>query len=113
MTEEPKPRGPSGTVMLDIGGDVGALIVYVDAELLGREIEARPAGHDARPAHAAVLERSTPDGPRHAVVIPALQGGRYDLWLDGEVRVGAAQVPDGGVVEVHLPGAPLPALRRL
>jgi hypothetical protein len=105
MTEQPMSRGPSGTVMLDIGGDVGALIVYVDAELLGREIEARPAGHDARPAHASVLERTTADGPRHAVVIPALQAGGYELWLDGGISIGSARVERGAVTEVHRAGA--------
>jgi hypothetical protein len=86
--------------MLDIGGDVGALVVYVDAGLIGREIEARPAGHPGRPAHASVLERATASGPLHAVVIPGLGAGPYELWLDGAVPLGAAEVLCGRVTEV-------------
>ncbi len=40
----PDELGPSqdGTVVLDIGGDVGALVLLTDASLLGAEIEINP-----------------------------------------------------------------------
>ncbi len=41
------PYAGQGAVLLDIGGDVGALVVLMPAELTGEEVEIRPAhGHD-------------------------------------------------------------------
>src|ERR1017187_7453133 len=46
------PTGP-GTVMLDIGPGVGALILHTPRELAGHEIEISPAGaQGARRSHA-------------------------------------------------------------
>ena len=81
MTEERANLAPTGTVMLDIGEDVGALVVHVDSPLLGHEVEARPATGDRRATHADVLERKTPQGPVYAVVIPALLGGPNALMI--------------------------------
>ena len=52
-----------GAVLLDIGGDVGALIVHMPAELAGTEIEICPAGADRyaeHRTHVAVLVPSVP-----------------------------------------------------
>ena len=49
-----------GAVVLDIGGDVGALVVHMPAELAGIEIEICPAGADRYAEHrdhVAVLGR--------------------------------------------------------
>jgi ABC-type Zn2+ transport system substrate-binding protein/surface adhesin len=40
-----------GPVMLDIGGDIGALVVHMPAGLDGVEIEIRPAGDESRGGH--------------------------------------------------------------
>jgi hypothetical protein len=85
--------------MLDIGGDVGALVVVVDSRLLGHEVEARPVHGSGRAAHADVLARRVPGGMLHAVVIPGLAAGRYAIWLDavdpwGEVDVHAGQITE-------------------
>ena len=95
--EAPPPAGPTGSVVLDIGGSVGAIVVEAEASDLGREIEARAEGHDATPLHAAVLARSTPGGVVHAAVIPGLVAGRYSLWWDDDTRCGAATVVAGQV----------------
>ncbi len=100
MTEAPHPAGPTGSVLLDIGGDVGALVVSVDDAYAGHEIEARPAGHRARPAHASVLRRTTAVGTAHAAVIPGLVAGAYTLWLDAATPWGYARVQAGIVTEV-------------
>jgi hypothetical protein len=100
VTEERANLAPTGTVMLDIGEDVGALVVHVDSPLLGHEVEARPTTGDRRATHADVLERKTPQGPVYAVVIPALLAGRYTVWLDGSVPWGDAEVSPGQVTEL-------------
>jgi hypothetical protein len=104
MSEEWTPAGPTGSVLLDIGDDVGALVVYVDAALLGREIEARPTTEGGRPAHASVLERTAGDDCVHAVVIPGLVAGAYSIWLDAALPWGDAVVEPGRVTEVSRRG---------
>ena len=67
MTEPAaRPSGP-GTVVMDVGGDIGALILYTTAELVGREIEISlddaPA---ARRTHALVRARHMTDATEYA-----------------------------------------------
>ena len=63
MTE--KAMGPSGpgTVVMDLGGDIGALILYAPDDLDGREIEIsrddEPGGHgSARSGELRVAARN-------------------------------------------------------
>ncbi len=100
MTEERANLAATGSVMLDIGGDVGALVVHVDSPLLGHEVEARPVAAARRPTHADVLERQTPHGPLYAVVISGLLAGRYTVWLDGSHPWGEVEVSAGQVAEL-------------
>jgi hypothetical protein len=80
--------GPSenGTVMLDIGGNIGALIITTTVSMLLAEIEvshvdADPTAH--RP-HVAVRERRGPGGVQYAAIYPGLPAGEYVVWgLDG------------------------------
>ncbi len=53
MPDAPRPAGFSlEDAVLDIGGDIGALILYTDAALNGREIEVSPIDDpDDRPGH--------------------------------------------------------------
>ena len=105
------PSGP-GSVILEVGGDVGALVLETPPGLAGAEIEISPADGGAR-THSAVRPRHTPAGTRHAAVYPALPAGDYIIWqLDGSpagqvtVRGGQASRfswPDtaGAAAEVH------------
>src|ERR671932_1195268 len=69
-------------IVLDIGEDIGALIVYTSSELRGREIEVSPKGHAARRTHTEVLERTVTGRTVWAAVFPALAAGDYSLWRD-------------------------------
>ena len=51
-------RVHSESVVLDIGQDMGTLIIYTDAELRGREIEVSPRGSVATRIQVEVLERN-------------------------------------------------------
>ena len=70
-----------GSVVLDIGGDIGALIVIMPPEMVGFEVEICPAG--VRPAghvpHVAVVARPGTHGPVYSLVFPELSKGKYDL----------------------------------
>jgi len=111
------PFAGQGAVMLDIGGNVGALIVEMPAGLDGVEVEIRPQGvmsehdHDgvhgaggnhrhrgAHHAHVAVVSRPTGEGLMPWLVFPELLEGTYELYVkpDGEVRLVAAV--QGGTV---------------
>jgi hypothetical protein len=106
MTEDHNRHAGQGAVMLDIGGDVGALVVIAPAELAGVEIEARsstaPAWEHA--PHAAVLGRPTANGTVHSLVLGSLHAGDYELRRlpDGAPELHAT-VTGGEVTEVRWP----------
>ena len=57
---EDNSHAGQGAVLLDIGGDVGALVVLMPARTPDRvEIEARPAGHSHGHSHGHGHEHST------------------------------------------------------
>jgi len=118
------PHAGGNAVVLDIGGDVGALIVTMPAEMIDLEVEIIPAGtgrshthgngghnhpqdhshpheHDGHshsagaPPHVAVVPRPAPDGSVvPSLVFGELVEGSYDLYVR----------PDGPVrltAEVH------------
>ncbi len=82
MAMAPAERAPTGHVVLDIGQDIGALVVYTRPELCGREIEVSPKGNAARRTHTEVLERRANGRAIYAAVFPTLVAGDYSLWRD-------------------------------
>jgi hypothetical protein len=69
-----------GPTVLDIGDDVGALVLYTTAELVGAEIEISPDGEPDRRRHVAVHPRQYPGGTAYAAVYYGLEAGSYQLW---------------------------------
>jgi hypothetical protein len=72
-----------GAVLLDIGGDVGALIVVMPKSMVDVEIEICPVGEghsDAPRSHVAVLGRPAGGKIIYSAVFPALAEGRYGLY---------------------------------
>ena len=64
MTNSENPFAGQGPVLLDIGGDVGALVVAMPAESEGLEVEIRPAGTTAGTTAGTALGHShAPDHP--------------------------------------------------
>lgn len=83
--------------MLDIGGDVGALVLRMPSTLAGHEVEIRPVNGSqgasaAHLRHVAVLARPVASGVVHSAVFGQLPQGSYELYLrpSGPVRVTAA-----------------------
>jgi hypothetical protein len=106
MVEDNSHAG-QGPVVLDIGGDIGALIVTMPAALAGAEVQARPvagaalATYAAHPGshlpHVAVLAR--PGSPaRHTAVFAELQDGEYELHLRPDHPACLTAVVRGGEV---------------
>ena len=68
-----------GSVVLDIGGDIGALVLQVSADLDQHEIDLRPENPDQPNTHSAVRERRLDSGSTFAAVYPSLLEGRYTI----------------------------------
>ena len=119
MTFAENPYAGQGSVLLDIGGDVGALVVTMPATLTGAEVEINRVdshdhhqhGHDHdhgdhRP-HVAVVPRPTKIGLVHSLVFPELTEGRYELYLrpSGPVEL-TVGIKGGAVTEAVWPSRP-------
>lgn len=126
MTSTENPYAGQGPVLLDIGGDVGALLVRTPASMEGVEIEIRSQqpglhldpddpgevhdhGHDnqggtSHVTHVEVLTRPTPAGVVTCAVFPSLPRGRYELYVrpSGPVRL-QVTITGGEVAEMSWP----------
>ena len=96
------PSGPSrpGSVVLDLGEGVGALIVDAPPERCGDEIEISASGDfrsGGRRTHSLVRERRTAAGTSYAAVYPGLPAGRYLIWRHTGTPAGEVTI-DGGMV---------------
>lgn len=98
--------GPShGSVVLDIGEDVGAVVILTDAELDGTELEVRRLGTAWNGTHVAVRSRPTIGEPVYAAVFGRLHEGVHEFRrrpaeLLGPVR--QVTVVGGELVEFNL-----------
>ena len=100
MPEQHHDRVHSESVVLDIGQDIGALIVYTAADLRGREIEVSPRGIIATRVHVEVLERRISGVPVFAAVFPRLRAGDYDIWESAPNPTGMVTIVGGKVATV-------------
>lgn len=94
-----------GAVLLDIGGDVGALVVRMPAGLDGLEVELHPVGdphpHHRHAPHVAVVSRPVAGGGlQPSLVFGEVWAGDYVLTVTGtdDVRV-RVHVQGGAVTE--------------
>jgi hypothetical protein len=76
--------------VLDLGGDIGALVVYAPEALLGEEIEIRPHGGRWAGLHTAVRARHLGDAVLYAGVFGSLRAGLYDLRVRSAPAYGDA-----------------------
>ncbi len=70
--------------MADVGGHVGAAVVYTPEALVGRELEIRPVGRPWDGTHTAVRERHVGRSTLWAGFFGALPAGRYEVRLRGD-----------------------------
>jgi hypothetical protein len=90
------------SLVLDIGGDIGALILYADEACLGQEIDLTVAGTArSHQMHTMIRRRRSVDRNFIAGVYPELASGSYTLWgLDG-VPLGDIDIEGGQVAEFN------------
>ncbi len=102
---EDNSHAGQGMVVLDIGGDVGALVVSMPRSMLGEEIEVMTGtvpvakdGDSHRP-HVAVVDRPAPGGGSvPSLVFPELVEGSYALVPKGTDDVRLRVAVRGGEV---------------
>jgi hypothetical protein len=96
------PSG-QGTVVLNIGRDIGALVIDTPGSLHGHEIEVSPVADPALRTHAAVRARYVRGGVRWSVVIDGLPAGRYAVWRDPVTVLDEVNISGGAVTEYEWP----------
>ena len=87
-------------VVLDIGGELGALIVHTDAAMLGAEVEISPTGEDGPRSHKDVLQREINGRPAYTAVFDKVSEGSYTLWVNDEPRARDVAVTAGAIAEL-------------
>jgi hypothetical protein len=97
------PRdGPADALVLDIGGSVGALVLYSDETCLGLEIDLTPAGAPrSHHMHTMIRRRRAVDREFIAGVYPELVEGVYTVWGIDDRPLGEVSVVGGQVSEFH------------
>jgi hypothetical protein len=110
MTETvPGPSG-AGSVVLEVGAGIGALVLHTPADLAGQEIEISPVsgGPAARRTHSLVRERNTSAGTSYAAVYPGVAAGDYILWRDDATPAAVITINGGQVTSCRWPDGPGP-----
>jgi hypothetical protein len=96
----------TGSVVVDIGGAVGAAVVRTPGGLAGAEIEIRPAGAAWDGTHVTVIPRLVDRGVIYAALFPGLPEGRYEVRRRGGSEGGptlTVEVRGGRVATVSWP----------
>lgn len=96
------PTGP-GSVVVELGAGIGALILYTPPGLDGEEIEISRDDEPGR-THSRVRPRPLPGETRYAAVYPGLRAGRYTVWRDERTPAATVTVTGGQVSSCRWPG---------
>jgi hypothetical protein len=105
-SENHSARAHPEHVVLDIGGDVGALIIHTNARMHGVEVEISATGQDDRRTHKDVLEREINGRPAYTAVFDKLHEGTYTLWVGDVARAREVTVTGSAVAELDWSGGP-------
>jgi len=90
----------TGAPVLDIGGDIGALVLYTKEELEGLEIEVSLLTDPGRRTHTQIHQRTVNGRTFWAGVYAELQEGDYQVWWDDASCERAFTITGGAVTEL-------------
>ena len=96
---------PDGIPVLDIGGEIGAVLVYLDGPTPSGELEARPLGEPGARFHTGVHPRELFSATMHVALFPEVKHGRYEILDDSLAPIAVVDVDGGAVTELDLRGA--------
>jgi hypothetical protein len=106
MTEPAAGPSAPGTVVMELGADIGALVLYTPAGLNDREIEISRDDHPGAPrAHSQVRPRHMAAVTTYAAVYPGLRAGQYTIWRDEHSPGASVTVAGGQVTSCRWPEA--------
>jgi len=100
MLEQSIDRVHTEHAILDIGDEVGALIIHCRPELHGKQIDVSRRGYEWQRLHTDVLERRVNQRSIFAALFLALPEGDYIIWGNGAEPVGEIAITGGQVTEV-------------
>jgi len=91
------------SLVLDIGGEIGALVIHTGPELAGQEIEISPAaGQDAHREHNVVRARRDRYRTAYSAVFPSVRAGDYTVWYRDGSPHAVVTIRGGEVTEHHM-----------
>jgi hypothetical protein len=93
---------PGMSPLLDIGGDVGAMIVYLDRPTPSGELVAQPPGRPREHFHTGVHPRDMGGTTVQVAVFPEVVEGVYDLLDPDGQPMARISVTGGHVTELNL-----------
>ena len=89
------------TLVLDIGADVGALVIIAGPELAEQEIEISPGADAATPrSHNVVHARRGTGQVAHTAVFPSVPAGEYTVWHRDGTPHATVTIHGGQVTEL-------------
>jgi hypothetical protein len=98
--DEGPTDGPPEALLLDIGGTVGALVLYADEACLGLEIDVTLVGAPrSHHMHTMIRRRRAVDREFIAGVYPELEEGAYTVWGIDDAPLGEVTIVGGRVSE--------------
>lgn len=100
MPEHAQHDVHSGAAVLDIGENIGALIIHCRPELHGQKIEVSPRERLWERVHTDVLERRINGEPVFAALFLALDAGAYVVWNYRNEQIGEVTITGGQVAEL-------------
>jgi hypothetical protein len=100
MPEKYRDRLHTEYAVLDIGDDVGALIIYCRPELRGKQIDVSLRGYEWQRTHTDVLERRANNRATFAALFLSLLVGDYVIWGNGSEPIGEVTITGGQVTEI-------------
>ena len=114
MSERYNDRVHTQHALLDIGDDIGALIIYCRPELRGKQIDVSLRGCEWQRTHTDVLERRANTKAIFAALFLSLPMGDYVIWGNSKEPIGEVTITGGEVAEIDwrhlLPSVLIPAV---
>jgi len=105
MTRHHHHHVDAGAVsVLDIGGDVGAVVVHLGDRPIGAELEMQPVGDPTGRFHTGVHDRLSGATPIRSAVFPEVRAGRHELLDRDGVPFAVVEAVGGEVTVLDLRG---------
>lgn len=99
---EGHPHVHGGPAVLDIGGDIGALVVMMRPEDRGRELHLRSDHVTPLAVHTGVWARHTPSGEITTAVFGELPAGSYEVLDPSGSAIRRVRITGGELTEIAL-----------